>query len=115
MIEATIHLQAFPNYMQVVQVGPKSRLVVINGVHRAYALWRAGWKYVPCLLRQAQNLTEIGFPPGRLGIPPEERVLQDAHPPYLQYFLNDEVAPRFSQRCCNHAGIQPQRINVDVI
>ena len=115
IIEAMIHLQAFLNYLQVAQVGPKSRLIVINGVHRAYALWRAGWKYIPCLLRRAQNLSEIGFPPGRLGIPPEERMLHDAHPPYLQHFLNDEVAPRFSQRCFNHAGIQPQRINVDVI
>src|SRR4051794_11657400 len=83
---STLRVHAAPNYLQVSKIG--ERLVLVNGVHRTCALWQRGWKKIPCLFFEAQNLTELGFPPGQLGVLPEQAILHHACPPYVLDLLD---------------------------
>lgn len=83
------------NYLGV-KIGPANPLVqvlkidgkayLVNGFHRAYSLGRAGARYMPCIVQEAQSLDGIA-----LSIPLEH--LQSDNPPTLGHFLNDCAYP----------------------
>jgi hypothetical protein len=94
-IEAVVRVRSRPNYLEVAKVG--SRLVMVNGVHRAAALMQAGFDRTPCLLSQYESVAEV-IPQTTLGIVPEARLLGDDRPPYLADYFDPQAAPRFRQR-----------------
>src|SRR6266700_2867958 len=91
--EVAVRVGVKPNYLQVGRI--QGKYIIINGVHRATALWKAGWKHIPCLVREARQLNEI-FTPGTLGIIPEVQSL--SRPPYIHDLFTEEIAVRFNQR-----------------
>lgn len=109
---STLRVHAAPNYLQVAKIG--GRLVLVNGVHRTCALWQRGWKKIPCLLFEAQNLLEAGFPPGQLGVLPEQTILHRACPPYALDLLDDTLTRSFQQHRTTNMQVCVQRMPVVV-
>ena len=107
--EATIRIQPSFNYLHVAQIR-RYRLVIMNGGHHACALYQVGWTRIPCLVRKANNLAEIGFPPDQLGVIPEDQVLNSGHPPSLSDYFDEMVAPRFDQYVIDQTTLQLQPI-----
>lgn len=94
-VEVIVRIHSRPNYIEVAHIG--SRLLVMNGTHRAAALWKAGFDRIPCALTQADSLWEI-VPAAGAGMVPEPRLLRHERPPYIADFFDPQVAPRFRQR-----------------
>jgi hypothetical protein len=104
-IEVVVRVQSRPNYLEVSKVG--SRLIVVNGIHRAAAMAQAGFDRIPCLLSQVSALSEIL--PGGLGMIPEPQLMQHERPPYITDYFDPQAAPRFQQRSVSVvARITPQ-------
>src|SRR3989442_12447346 len=57
--EIVVRAASRPNYVQVVKLG--NRLILTNGVHKVCALYRAGLREVPCLMRTVQTFEQIGL------------------------------------------------------
>ncbi len=93
--EVVVRVEPIPNYLQVAKMG--ARLVIANGVHRATALMQAGWDRIPCLVRDARSLADLGLA-NQPGILPEAILLHDPRPPYLSDLFDPSIAPRFHQR-----------------
>ncbi len=109
---SSLRVHAAPNYLQVAKIG--GRLVLVNGVHRTCALWQRGWKKIPCLLFEAQNLAEAGFPPSQFGVLPEQAILHHACPPYALDLLDDTLTRSFQTRRATHMQACVQRMPVVV-
>lgn len=94
-VEVVVRVHSRPNYLEVAKIG--SRLVIVNGIHRAAALMQAGFDRIPCLLTQVDGLFDI-IPPGALGMVPEPRLMRHERPPYIADYFDAQAAPRFQQR-----------------
>jgi hypothetical protein len=70
--EIVVRASGRPNYIQVVQLG--NQWILTNGVHKVCALFMAGFRSVPCLLRVVNTFEEMGleqwgwFRPQTIGI-----------------------------------------------
>lgn len=70
--EVVVRAAGRPNYIQVVQLG--NQWILTNGVHKVCALYMAGFRTVPCLLRVVNTFEEMGleqwgwFRPQTIGI-----------------------------------------------
>lgn len=93
-LEITVRIQTAPNYLQVARI--RGKHVLVNGIHHSCALLKAGWDVIPCLVREARSLQEVGFAPGQLGVISELEAL--ARPPYVCDFLAPTIAHIFHQR-----------------
>jgi len=98
-ITTRAEVQLKPNYLHVAKIG--SRLLVLNGIHRSLAFMQAGWKAIPCLVRDFPNvrsLVEVGFQPNQLGVLPDQLLLRESRSAYLSDYLEPLTAPHFQQR-----------------
>ncbi len=98
-ITTRAEVQLKPNYLDVAKIG--SRLIILNGIHRSLAFIQAGWKAIPCLVRDfpnARSLVEVGFQPNRLGVLPDQLLLREARSAYLSDYLDPLTDPHFQQR-----------------
>jgi len=98
-ITTRAEVQLKPNYLHAAKIG--SRLIILNGVHRSLALMQAGWKAIPCLVRDfpnARSLIEVGFPPNQLGVLPDQLLFRESRSAYLSDYLDPLTAPHFQQR-----------------
>lgn len=92
--EITARVQTAPNYLQVARI--RGKHVLVNGIHHCCALLKSGWDVIPCLVREARSLQDVGFVPGQLGIIPEPEAM--ARPPYICDFLEPTITHTFHQR-----------------
>lgn len=93
-LEITVRVQTAPNYLQVARI--RGKHVLVNGIRHSCALLKAGWEVIPCLVREARSLQEVGFAPGQLGLISELEEM--ARPPYICDFLEHTIAHTFHQR-----------------
>lgn len=94
-VEVVVRIHSRPNFLEVAKIG--SRLILMNGIHRAAALLQAGFDRIPCLLTQAASLFDV-IPGGGLGMIPEPRLIRHERPPYIADYFDPQAAPRFRQR-----------------
>lgn len=88
--EITVRATSRPNYLYVAELA--DRLVVINGVHKALTLLKAGRDWAPVVIRRVNRIEELGVPAttllARIG---------DARPPLVSDFL-EPVAVQLERR-----------------
>ncbi len=92
--EIAARVQTAPNYLQMARI--RGKHVLVNGIHHSCALLKSGWDAIPCLVREARSLQEVGFVPGQLGLIPEPEAME--RPPYICDFLEPTIAHTFHQR-----------------
>ncbi len=80
-IEVVLRASARPNYMFVAELG--GRLVLLNGVHKALAMIRAGRTTTPAIIRRATAIQELGLQPSTLLLQ-----LDKPRPPLVADFLH---------------------------
>lgn len=93
--EISVRASSRPNYIQVASVG--QRLLLTNGVHKVCALFKRGYKRVPCVFRVAGNIQEAGLNP-QLTSMFRPDLLNSARPAQVVDFLNDAVAVPLKMR-----------------
>ena len=73
-----------------IQLAPGlERIVITNGIHRAYRIARAGSEWIPMALC---TVNPIELPPQLVELPSQLVVNPGANPPMLTDFLNEDVA-----------------------
>ena len=65
------------------------RIVITNGIHRAFSIARAGCDWIPMVVC---NVSPVEMPPQIVELPNQLILNPGANPPLLTDFLNDEVA-----------------------
>ncbi len=72
-----------------IQIAPDlTRLILTNGIHRAYRLAEAGYEWCPLVV---SDLIPMEFPPQFVDLPKDILLSQDANPPLITDFLNPKV------------------------
>jgi hypothetical protein len=69
----------------------KDRIVITNGIHRAFSIARAGCEWIPMVLC---SVSGVEMPPQVVELPNQLILNPGANPPVLTDFLNDSVAMR---------------------
>jgi hypothetical protein len=94
----TLRLRSGFNHLHVALIN-STHLVIVNGLHHACALERAGWQEIPCLVHKDLDMTlsDIGFAPDRPGVIPAERVLHPNRHTALSDFFDETIASSFDQ------------------
>jgi hypothetical protein len=78
-----------PNYVQVGIIN--NRMILLNGVHKTLALYRAGLTHIPCIWRRMNNLRETGIAVDQSTLYLPE-LLEGPRPALVIDFLNPAVA-----------------------
>jgi len=88
-------------FVQVAILG--GRHVLKNGYHRAYALRKRGYEYLPCLLLGADTYTDLecAGPPTFFG----EDSISGIRPPLFSSFFDTEIAPLVKMRSYAKAAV----------
>jgi hypothetical protein len=98
--EFTIFIRATsrPNYIQVAEIG--ERLLLVNGVHKVCALYRAGFTHCYCVVRKAHDVATAGLDPRTVSMlrPP---VFDGQRPAAVTDFLNVQTAVPLTLRSMN--------------
>lgn len=77
-----------PPFVTVAKIGERHYL--INGYHRAFALRSAGAQYMPCLLTEFHDFSQIGIvQQGYFA----KQLLESAHPPTIGHFFDSRPYP----------------------
>jgi hypothetical protein len=87
--EVIVRVLSRPNYIQVGVLN--NRMILLNGVHKTLALYRAGLTHVPCIWRPMNRLQEAGIAVEQttLFLP---QTFDGPRPALLVDFLNEAVA-----------------------
>jgi hypothetical protein len=112
--EIVVRANSRPNYVQVAVIG--NRLLLINGVHRACALYLRRHERVPCLLRKLSRIEESGLNLQTSLFRPE--LLNGVRPAQVIDFLDHTVAVPLKQRAMHNVlrvGIGVEMMQVPAI
>jgi len=89
-IDVTFSVEARPNHIMIAPIEGTDRLLILNGVHRLFALLRAGRDRALCILLPPVNVNQpfagIDFANNPEFFGPAE--LLSPQPPYLRHFLD---------------------------
>lgn len=91
--EVVIRAGGRPNYIQVAQLG--NQLILTNGAHKVCAMYMAGFRFVPCLLRVVNTFEEMGLEPWGWFRP---QTIGTARQAAVTDFLSPGVAIEMSRR-----------------
>jgi hypothetical protein len=77
------------NTMNAISIG--GRLVLNNGSHRAYALYEAGFRWVPIIVQTARNIDELAVIASGDLATAHDRYLTAVRPPMLRDYFDDRL------------------------
>ncbi|HET7056308.1 MAG TPA: hypothetical protein VFI12_07575 [Thermomicrobiales bacterium] len=75
--------------MNAIAVG--NRLALNNGSHRAYALYEAGFRNVPCVVQRVEHREELMIVASGDLVSNPDRYLADPRPPLLRDYFDDQL------------------------
>lgn len=87
-----------PNYIQVAEIG--EQLLLVNGVHKVCALYRAGFTHCYCVVRKAHDVATAGLDPQSASML-RSPVFDGTRPALVIDFLKTETAAPLTLRSMN--------------
>jgi len=93
--EIFVRAASRPNYIQVAKIG--ERLLLTNGVHKVSALYRMGFREVPCVFRTVHSLEAAGLNPKSSTLF-SDPIFNSDKPAQVKHFWDLELATPLNMR-----------------